>query len=60
MKLTSFRANGEYLFFSGQQARALRQMELALQEAKKAGDFQQESIISQRLRIMAASLSQLQ
>lgn len=51
----AFRANGEYLFYSGRQNQALRQMELALKEAKKAGDFQQEAIISQRLQVMAAS-----
>jgi len=59
MMLQAYRANGEYLFYSGQQARALRQMELALKEAKKTGDFQQQALIDQRLRVMAASQSQL-
>lgn len=51
----AYRANGEYLFYMGQQAQALRQMDLALQQAKKQGDFQQEATIRQRLESMAAS-----
>lgn len=53
----SHRANGEYLFFSGQMAKALRQMDLALKEARHKKDFQQEAAISRRLRIMASSPS---
>jgi len=55
MKLLAYRANGESLFYSGQQARALRQMQLALDEAKKEGDFQREALIGQRLKAMAAT-----
>lgn len=54
-KTLSHRANGEYLFITGFQAKALRQMELALKQAKKEGDFLQEAAISRRVRIMANS-----
>ena len=54
-KLIAYRANGEYLFMTGQQAKALRQMELAIEEARKAKDFQQEAAITARLRAMAAT-----
>lgn len=53
--LIAYRANGEYLFFSGRHAQALRQMDLALEAARKAKDFQQESLIRQRLETMASS-----
>ena len=53
--LLSHRANGEYLFATGFQAKALRQMELALKLAKKHQDFQQEATITRRVRIMANS-----
>lgn len=53
--LLSHRANGEYLFATGFQAKALRQMELALKLAKKQQDFLQEAAISRRVRIMANS-----
>ena len=53
--LLSHRANGEYLFATGFQAKALRQMELALKLAKKHQDFQQEAAITRRVRIMANS-----
>jgi len=53
--ILAHRANGEYLFAIGFQAKALRQMELALKSAKKAQDFQQEATISRRVRIMANS-----
>ena len=53
MILLGHRANAEYLFYSGYHAKALRQMELALQLAKKNHDFQQEAALGQRLRVMA-------
>jgi predicted Zn-dependent protease len=53
MILLGHRANAEYLFYSGYHAKALRQMELALQLAKKSHDFQQEAALGQRLRVMA-------
>ena len=55
MILLGHRANAEYLFYSGYHAKALRQMELALQLAKKNRDFQQEAALGQRLRVMANS-----
>jgi len=54
-QLLAYRANGEYLFFSGQQARALRQMEMALKTARQSGDFQQEAAINRRLQVMTAA-----
>lgn len=53
--ILSHRANGEYLFATGFQSKALRQMELALKQAKKAKDFLQEAAITRRVRIMANS-----
>lgn len=57
--LIAYRANGEYLFFSGRYAQALRQMDLALEAARKEKDFQQASLIRQRLEVMAASPREL-
>jgi len=51
--IRAHKANGEYLFATGFQAKALRQMELALKRAKQEKDFQQEAAISRRVRIMA-------
>ena len=53
----AYRANGETLFLTGQHPQALRQMELAIQQAKRAGDFQQEAALRQRLQIMASTPS---
>ncbi|WP_430462020.1 M48 family metalloprotease [Thalassolituus sp. LLYu03] len=57
--LLAYRANGEYLYYMGQQPQALRQMDLAIQQAKKKGDFQQEAALRQRLEVMAANAPQL-
>lgn len=57
--LMAFRAQGEYLFYMGQQPQALRQMDLAIQQAKKVGDFQQEAALRQRLEVMAANAPKL-
>lgn len=57
--ILAYRANGEYLFYSGKQAQALRQMDLALEAARKKRDFQQESIIRQRLEAMASRANEL-
>lgn len=59
MILLGHRANAEYLFYSGYHAKALRQMELALQLAKKNNDFQQEAALGQRLRVMANTAATL-
>ena len=59
MILLGHRANAEYLFYSGYHAKALRQMELALQLAKKNHDFQQEAALGQRLRVMANTAAAL-
>lgn len=51
----AYRANAEFLFYTGQQQQALRQMELALKQARNAGDFQQEAALKQRLQSMSAA-----
>lgn len=53
--ILAHRANGEYLFATGSQSKALRQMELALKQAKQQQDFHQEAAISRRVRVMANS-----
>lgn len=52
-QVLAYRANAEVLFNTGRQQQALRQMELALRQAKAAGDFQQEAALKQRLQTMA-------
>src|SRR5690606_31779942 len=49
----AYRANAEHLFLSGQHPQALRQLELALQQARNAGDVRQEAALRQRLQVMA-------
>lgn len=51
--IMAYKANGEFLFYSGQQPQALRQMELAIREARKEHDFQQEAALKQRQLQMA-------
>ncbi len=53
----AYRANAEFLFYNGQQPQALRQMELAIKEARQQGDFQQESALKQRQLTMAQAPS---
>lgn len=51
----ALRAQAEFLFYTGQQPQALRQMELAIRQAKKEGDFRQEQALKQRQRTMASA-----
>lgn len=55
----SHRAQAEQLFLNGRHAQALRQMEVALAEAQKNGDFQQMAVIRTRLHAISTSPTQL-
>lgn len=46
-------AQAEFLFLTGQHPQALRQMELAVQEAKKEGNLKQQLALRQRQQSMA-------
>jgi predicted Zn-dependent protease len=56
----AYRANAEYLFFSGESAKASRQMDLAIAAAAKQKDFQRQEALKERLKQMAASRKQLE
>lgn len=58
-KVLELRAISEAMFYNGKHSQALRQMELALRQAKKIGDFQQEAALRQRLQVMSNSPSRL-
>lgn len=49
----AYKANAEFLFYNGQYPQALRQMDLAIKEAKKINDFQMEAAFKQRQLLMA-------
>src|SRR5690606_23706669 len=49
----AYRANAEALFYRGQHAQALQQMEQAIRQAGASGDFQQEAALKQRQQMMA-------
>lgn len=48
-------AQAEFLFLTAQQPQALRQMELAIQEAKKEGNLKQQLALKQRQQSMASA-----
>lgn len=56
----AYRANGEFLFYSGQHQQALRQMEQARKQAKAEGDLRQQLAIKKRQQVMASALTKLQ
>lgn len=58
-KITAHYAGAETLFLRGDQARALRQMELAISAARKEGDFQRQVALESRMKRMAAAATRL-
>lgn len=53
----AYRANAEFLFYSGQHQQALRQMDVAQKQAKTEGDLRQQLAIKQRQQVMASAPS---
>lgn len=47
--LTAYRARAEFLYLNGQKAQAEQQLEYAVEQAKKAGSFQQQAALKERL-----------
>ena len=58
-KSQSLRAQAEYLFLNGQQPQALRQMDLAVKQAKLDGDLKSELAFKQRQHQMADAPNKL-
>ena len=58
--IVAHRALAEYLYFSGQRSNALKQMDVALLEARKRHDFYQEAALKERLKAMTESPTSLQ
>lgn len=56
-KIMAYRANAEFLFYSGQHQQALRQMDMAQKQAKVEGDLRQQLAIKQRQQDMASAPS---
>lgn len=56
-KTLAYRANAEFLFYSGQHQQALRQMDMAHNQAKEEGDLRQQLSIKQRQQVMASAPS---
>lgn len=56
-KTMAYRANAEFLFYSGQHQQALRQMDMAQKQAKAEGDLRQQLAIKQRQHVMASAPS---
>lgn len=53
--ILAYQANAEYLYLTGDQAKASRQLDLAIQEAGRRGEFQRREALRERLRQIAAS-----
>ncbi len=51
--MVAYHANAEYLYLNGQQNQAIRQMDLAIKEAGKQGNFQRQEALKERLRQIA-------
>lgn len=51
----AYRAQGEFLFLTGQQAQALRQLDLAVKAAKDEGNLKQQLALKQRQQSMASA-----
>ena len=56
-KALAYRANAEFLFYSGQHQQALRQMDLAQKQAEVEGDLRLQLAIKQRQHVMASAPS---
>lgn len=57
--IESLRSHAEYLYLTGEQINALRQLKLAIDMAKKKGDFQLQAVMERRLLSMQNSRQQL-
>ncbi|WP_246624772.1 M48 family metalloprotease [Oceanobacter mangrovi] len=55
----AYHANAEYLYLNGKQAEAGRQMDLAIKEAGKQGDFQRQEALKERLKQISSSPQKL-
>ena len=57
--LLTYRARAEFLFLKGEKVKALRQLEFAVEEAKKQGNFQKRAALQERLDQMVRSKQSL-
>jgi beta-barrel assembly-enhancing protease len=53
MQVLSYQANAEYLYLTGDDAKSNRQMDLAIQAAARAGDFQRQEALKERMKQMS-------
>ncbi len=57
--LLAYRAKSEYFFLNGHKNKALRQLQFAIDDAEKQGNFQQQARLKQRLIQMSESKESL-
>ena len=50
--VTAYHANAEYLYLTGDEARAAHQLDMAIQAAAQSGDFMRQEALKERLRQM--------
>ncbi|MCY0963625.1 M48 family metalloprotease [Parathalassolituus penaei] len=54
-QVTAYQANAEYLYLTGDDARAASQLDMAIQAAAKSGDFMRQEALKERLRQITGS-----